>query len=99
MGLLEESSSSHFNFVPYANVIFDHQRRKAQDTILSFLSNYGLVREPDDLEPMTDWQNAYSFDRQPQLALAGRFGQWKYFWSDDCIIRGMQLSQISRNTK
>lgn len=99
MGLIDDITKSHINFVPYANIIYDHQRRKAQDTILSFLTNYGLLREPDDLEAMTDWQNAYCFVRQPQLALAGRFGQWKYFWSDDCIIRGMQLSQNFCNTK
>ena len=99
MGLIDKVTKSHINFVPYANIIYDHERRKAQDIILAFLATYGLLREPDDLEPMTDWQNAYHFVRQPLLALAGRFGQWKYFWSDDCIIRGMQLSQAVLNFK
>jgi hypothetical protein len=27
------------------------------------------------------------------LALAGRFGQWKYFWTDDCVLRGYALAQ------
>ena len=26
------------------------------------------------------------------LALAGRFGQWKYYWTDDCVLRGKKLS-------
>ena len=78
--------------MPYANIIFDHQRRKAQDAILSFLACYGLEREPDDLEPMTNWDNASFFKSIPTLALAGRFGQWKYFWSDDCVLRGRQIS-------
>lgn len=92
MRLLDEIKAMHFHFVPHANIIFDHQRRLAQATILSFLEGYGLIREPDDLEPMTDWPNAYNFANQPSLALAGRFAQWKYFWSDDCILRGRQIA-------
>lgn len=92
MGLIKAAKTMHSHFVPYANIIFDHQRRKAQDTILTYLSNYGLAREPDDLEPVTNWQQAAAFHTPPELALAGRFGQWKYFWSDDCILRGRQLS-------
>jgi len=93
MRLINEPKSMHYQFVPYANIIFDHQRRKAQDTILSFLCSQGLVRESDDLEPMTDWQHVDGFASQPTLALAGRFSQWKYFWSDDCILRGSHLSR------
>ena len=92
MGIVDNIQSIHLNFVPYANIIFDHQRRKAQDAILSFLACYGLEREPDDLEPMTNWDNASFFKSIPTLALAGRFGQWKYFWSDDCVLRGRQIS-------
>jgi protoporphyrinogen oxidase len=91
MSLIDEIEAMHFNFIPYANIIFDHQRIRAQETILTFLTGYGLVREADDLDPMTDWENATTFDELPRLALAGRFGQWKYFWSDDCILRGSQL--------
>jgi protoporphyrinogen oxidase len=93
MELLCEIAEMHFQYVPYANIIFDHQRRTAQDTILSFLSGFGLVREADDLEPTTDWTKTHSFSRAPDLALAGRFGQWKYYWSDDCILRGMTLAR------
>jgi protoporphyrinogen oxidase len=96
MGLMDEIRSTHFHYVPYANVIFDNQRRNAQDTILSFLAYHGLIREHDDLEPMTDWQNAHGFRSLPQLALAGRFGQWKYFWSDDCILRGAQIARANK---
>lgn len=96
MQLVNEVSSMHYHFVPYANIIFDHQRRQSQDIILSYLSGYGLLREPDDLEPMTDWSQAFTFKSLPELALAGRFGQWKYFWSDDCILRGMQFSPSER---
>lgn len=91
MKLLDDVHSFHFKYIPHANVIFDNNRRKAQDIILTYLESFGLTREEDDLEPMTNWQNAYKFNELSPLALAGRFGQWKYFWSDDCILRGKQL--------
>ena len=92
MKLVDEVRSVHFQFVPYANIIFDHHRRDALDTVLSCLDDFGLVREHDDLEPMTDWKKACSFSCQPDFALAGRFAQWKYYWTDDCILRGIQLA-------
>ena len=92
MDLLSEITCVHFKHVPYANIIFDHERRNALNIVLGYLERFGLVRESDDLDPVTDWQEAYSFTFQPELALAGRFAQWKYFWTDDCILRGLQIS-------
>jgi hypothetical protein len=50
-----------------------------------------LCRETDDLDPATDWAKA----TQPTgaLIMAGRFAQWKYFWTDDCVLRGRCLIQ------
>lgn len=93
MGLADEIEAVHTHFVPYANVIFDHARRDHLNLILDWLSDHGLQREDDDLQPMTDWTSA-SLVKNCSLRLAGRFGQWKYFWTDDCILRGIQLSGI-----
>lgn len=79
LGLLDETCAMHFHFVLYANINFDHHRREDQDVILSFLACHGLVREAEDLDLMTDWTSAHKFSNRPLLALAGRFGQWKYF--------------------
>jgi len=92
MGLLEELKTVHTQYIPYANIIYDHHRRAAQDTILGWLEQFGLVREEQDLEPMTDWSSDQA-TKFGSLVLAGRFGQWKYFWSDDCIIRGLEVSR------
>lgn len=79
----------HTRWVPYANVIFDHKRREAQETIFEWLEKYGLVREEDDLEPMTNWEFKENENLKfGDIILAGRFGQWKYFWTDDCVLRG-----------
>lgn len=79
--------------VRWANVIFDHQRRALLDTIWNALEAYGLAREEDDLEPFTDWNAAPPAHTAASLQFAGRFGQWRYFWSDDCVLRGKQLAQ------
>lgn len=92
MELLDEVQSIHTHYTPYANIIFDNNRREAQDIILSYLHQFGLIRETDDLEPMSDWGNPHTFTELSSLSLAGRFGQWKYFWSDDCILRGKQIA-------
>ena len=91
MGLVNSIESYHTQFIQYANVVFDHSRRESLDCILDWLSRYGLVRESDDLDAMTEWggSSTYVFNK---IALAGRFGQWKYFWSDDCVLRGRQIA-------
>lgn len=94
MGLIESTSSIvnvHTKWVQWANVVFDNKRRKSQDIVFEWLSNFGLNREDDDLEPMTNWDNAKNVSFG-DIVLAGRFGQWKYFWTDDCILRGKVIS-------
>jgi protoporphyrinogen oxidase len=91
MELIDQVETVHTHYIPYANVIFNHARRSSLNTILSWLENFGLQREIDDLEPMTDWDNIKS-QKIGTVNLAGRFGQWKYFWTDDCVLRGKQLS-------
>ena len=97
-GRIENCETVHTVKVPYANVIFDNQRRKAQEKIFHFLEQFGLKRERDDLEPMTNWNSSDS-KTIGDIILAGRYGQWKYFWTDDCVLRGMVLGKIfpSRN--
>lgn len=91
MGIIDTVESVHTNLIPYANIIYDHSRRENQNIVLGWLECYGLTREPDDLEPMTDWSTVKP-RKLGNLALAGRFAQWKYFWSDDCILRGKYIS-------
>lgn len=92
MGLIQEIESVHTNRIQWANVIFDHARRENQEIILNWLVSFGLHREPDDLEPMTDWETKQSIELG-EIILAGRFGQWKYFWTDDCVLRGRFIAE------
>ena len=99
MGLVhgpDAIESVHTNWVPWANVIFDHDRRAALDTILDWLEPHGLVRRDDDLEPTTDWNaklDAATADPAQTLFLAGRYAQWKYYWTDDCVLRGKVIGK------
>lgn len=101
MGLIhcmDDVESNHTKWVQWANVIFDHKRRLNQDIILSWLSIYGLQREYDDLEPMTDWTEKFQKNEiTGDIILAGRFAQWKYYWTDDCILRGKLISENATN--
>jgi protoporphyrinogen oxidase len=92
MGLVENENSVDKYFtrwISWANIIFDHQRRKSLDLIFDWLANFGLNREHDDLEPATNWGIKSNINDKPgDLILAGRYGQWKYYWTDDCVLRG-----------
>lgn len=92
LGLPPGSIRWHTKKIPWANVIFDHPREPALDRIFGWLEPFGLHREPDDLEPFTNWEDAGNKPIQGSLVMAGRFAQWKYFWTDDCVLRGRQLA-------
>ena len=95
MGLIAslEGNKVHGVHCPWANVIFTHTTRPALDVIWSWLETMGLEREHDDIAPCTDWSNMHD-NPLGDIVMAGRFAQWKYFWTDDCIMRGKQLSQF-----
>jgi protoporphyrinogen oxidase len=91
MGLIDEVKNTFWRFIPFANVIFDKPRKNSQNKILKWLESQGLVREGDDLDPMTSWSD------KPQkelgdLILSGRFAQWKYYWTDDCVLRSKYIA-------
>ena len=87
-----EKIKSMSRFVKWANVVFHHDTKSAMDEILNWLETKGLTRESDDLHPVTDWTSKEALKNE-NFALAGRFGQWKYFWTDDCVLRGKNISK------
>jgi protoporphyrinogen oxidase len=92
MGLATDIENVHTQFVPYANVIFDHKRRENQQIVFNWLAKHGMIREESDLEPMTNW-DSFASPKFGKIILAGRFAQWKYYWTDDCILRGMEIAK------
>jgi len=82
--------SYHTKWVDWANVIFDQEREIAQNVIFTWLESLGMTREEDDLEPMSDWETKKTI-KVGDIVLAGRFAQWKYFWTDDCVMRAKYI--------
>jgi protoporphyrinogen oxidase len=84
----------HEKFHAWANIIFDHNTKPALDVIWTWLEGFGLLREDGDLHPLTNWDDKKLLDySQSGLVMAGRYGQWKYYWSDDCILRGREIGK------
>ena len=94
IGAINEIKSLHYQYISYANIIYDHPRRQAQNLIFEYLSDHGLARESSDLDPLTKWDTCETPPHDKQLYLAGRYGQWKYYWTDDCILRGKAIAEV-----
>jgi protoporphyrinogen oxidase len=60
--------------VPWANVIFDHDRRPALDVVNRYLDEVGVLR-------------------------AGRFAEWKYLWTDGCVLSGRAAANKLRQVR
>jgi protoporphyrinogen oxidase len=82
----------HTRWAPYANIIFDHNRKKALKTIFDELDKSGLIRREDELEAITNWDRKEK-ETDGSLALVGRFGEWKYYWSDDSLLSGKRVAR------
>jgi protoporphyrinogen oxidase len=97
MGLLDadvfqrRAFKLHWRWSPFANVLFTHPRKSALETIWNWLSRHGLAREPDDLDPGSAAPS--SSTSLGNIIMAGRFAQWKYFWTDDCVLRGRTIAE------
>ena len=99
MGLIKNTSSItgyHTKWVEWANVICDHNRKVALNKILTYLAQFGLIRNSQDLAPMTDWDSGDKVS-EGSLHLAGRFAEWKYYWTDDCVLRGKNINPCSND--
>lgn len=98
MGIITSRESAknaiiNSRFIKYANVIFDHERRTSLDKIFGELSKLGLCRNDGDLDALTDWDKPKNFT-SGNFYLLGRFGEWKYYWSDDCVLSGKRLATV-----
>ena len=96
MGIIKKketakNAKANHQWIEYANIIFDHKRKKALNYIFDKLSLLGLARKKDDLNALTDW-NRVTYLQDGSVYLLGRHGEWKYYWSDDCILSGKNLA-------
>jgi len=92
LGLVDEVVSHSYRFIPYANVIPDIDRRECLEVILQFLSNHGLIREVNDTHPIHSEHDLKTTLQNSSLIMAGRYAQWTYGWTDDCVKRAQSVS-------
>jgi protoporphyrinogen oxidase len=93
----EAVESIETKWLDWANIIFDTQRQEALNNILDWLSTQGLHRESDDLAATTDWEQKFAAPAtagDASIFLAGRFAQWNYYWTDDCVLRGKYIGSV-----
>jgi len=81
---------------PYANIVFTKDTALILERIWNELSNWGLKREPEDVNATTTWSWPVKPIAKGCLVMAGRFANWKYYWTDDCILRGLQIAIDSK---
>lgn len=78
-----------------ANVIFDLQRKPALEEIYTFLAKYGLPRDSSEFSANYSLKVSPIHRQQNELYLLGRFGQWNYYWTHDCVRNARDIaSQI-----
>ena len=96
MGLIDPTAflmghyKTQWRWSSYANVMFTHPRRAALEKIWTWLERYGLRRRIGDTDADTDWTSESV--SEGILSMAGRFAEWKYYWTDDCVLRGRQIA-------
>jgi protoporphyrinogen oxidase len=100
MGLIRCDSkiNYHTHYSKYANVVFDLKRESCLEIIWNWLSSFGLQRECNDLDYGPNWEEL-KLQPQGRLMMAGRFAQWNYSWTHDCVLRAHYLSECLKNQK
>jgi protoporphyrinogen oxidase len=93
MGLVRADSlvGNFTRMVQWGNVIFTRETKGALEEIWGWLQKFGLAREEGDTHPLPPAGKS-TISRDSSIAMAGRYGQWKYLWTDDCVLRGLALA-------
>ena len=90
-GLIDTISDVDVQRVSHANVVPTLDRRTNLNKILDWLSSKGLVREKNDLDIVDNW-DFNPLENVGSIVNVGRFAQWKYYWTDDCVLRAKNVA-------
>ena len=99
MGLIKlgVKVSKTFHYSRHANVIFGHSRIKNLKLIYDFLSEFGLKRDVNENSPNFVPRTLSNTNSKQELFLSGRFAQWNYYWTHDCVKRAREVSREIAN--
>jgi protoporphyrinogen oxidase len=92
MGLVDEVLEVFTHIVPFANVVPDVTRTQSVEIIFEYLSKFGLVREEGDNHPIHSNHFRDGGLKDAKIILAGRYAQWTYGWTDDCVRRALHIA-------
>lgn len=85
-------------FLPNANVQFFVGHKEHVNAIFGWLEQYKLFRFEGDTCPTTNWADARRDQGAnlpaPELFLVGRFGSWKYYWTEDSVLSATRACRV-----
>jgi protoporphyrinogen oxidase len=83
----------------WANVIFDLERKPALEEIYMFLTKFGLPRGSNEFSANYPSNETPIRSNHNGLYLLGRFGQWNYYWTHDCVKKARDISLQIQNVE
>ena len=81
----------HVIHIKNANIICNTLRQKSLINIYSKLKKHGLLINNQMNKSNTNWEKIKYYNQKSSFALCGRFAEWKYYWSDDCIMSAYNI--------
>jgi protoporphyrinogen oxidase len=99
MGLIPKTAKVSWStrYSKMANVIFNLDRENSLEIVYSFLGKFGLDRTENDLSAnFIEPEKLHT--TTGILSLVGRFAQWNYYWTHDCIKKAKITSSIILET-
>jgi len=95
IGLIKPGArvSKTFHYSKHANVIFTHSRGRSLKLIFDYLEEFGLGRDVNENSPNFVPRTLGNSNPNQELFLAGRFAQWNYYWTHDCVKRAREVSR------
>jgi protoporphyrinogen oxidase len=96
IGLIPRSAKVNYktHYAKYANVMFLKNRLENLEIIYNYLSKFGLTRDKSEFSPnFSPRINEYAKSDE-SIFLIGRFAQWNYYWTHDCVNRAREISNI-----
>ena len=85
--------SKTFHYSAHANVIFTHSRGRSLKLIFDYLEEFGLGRDVNENSPNFVPRTLGNTNPGQELFLTGRFAQWNYYWTHDCVKRAREVSR------
>lgn len=94
IGLIPSTAKVSYktHYAKYANVMFLKNRIENLEVIYNYLSKFGLARDKNEFSPNFLPRTPEGVKLDESIFLIGRFAQWNYFWTHDCVNRAREVA-------